>query len=252
MPKENNLQSQATLVQKLKWLNGLTQMQKNLLHVKLALEQNIKDQQEPTLQQLRQIAEMQNRLKEEWDQLQDEQEQLDSYLTTLDLEKRWQEQRELLIVPQETALASEDNHSVAKVDSDELSNADSDDESSFFLLIDYYEQSVVDALLARTPQQVQDDVLRLAELSVELKELSAKKSALDLQLQKLSLQQQQLAVLTQQLNEVQQEQERLELELFQQWKTEVLAPQMQEAQQQALELQQTGDCVEIIGGSLDF
>ena len=44
MPKESNLPSQETLVQKLKWLNGVTQMQENLLDVKLALEQKIQEQ----------------------------------------------------------------------------------------------------------------------------------------------------------------------------------------------------------------
>ena len=99
---------------------------------------------------------------------------------------------------------------------------------------------------------MQAQVQRLAELPVQLEELSAKKSALQSQLDMLSAQKQQLAALTQQLNEGQQLQQQLELELFQQWKSEVLAPKMQEIQQQALELPQTADCGEIIGGSLEF
>lgn len=73
-------------------------------------------------------------------------------------------------------MESEDNH--------QLANVDSDDES-FSFLVGYYEQSVVDALLARTPQQEQDDAQRLAEITAQHEELSAKKLLLQSQLDML-------------------------------------------------------------------
>lgn len=253
MPNESNLQSQNSLVQKLKWLNGVVQMLKHLQHVKLGLEQNIQDQREPTLQHLRQIAEKKNALAKELYQLEDEAEQLDSYRATIDWENRCQEHKEqkLLMAQQENSLESEDDDQVVDVDSAELSNADSDDGSSFFLILGY-DQRVVDALLARTPQQVQAQAQRLAELPLKLAELSAQQSTLQSQVDVLLAQQQQLAALTRQLNEGQQEKERLELELFEDWKREVLAPQMEEMPLQALELPQRDDAVGVIGVSAEI